>query len=67
MDDCRKRPGDASYTLKTRGCFSELQTTLKSNRDVVGIATLTIVAFLVSHCLGELPLFRLACPILISF
>jgi hypothetical protein len=47
-DDCRKRPNDVAYAEKTKGCFSELQKSLNSNRDAVGIATLTIIVFLVS-------------------
>jgi len=47
VDDCRHRPSDTAYVDRTRGCFVELQKTLTKNRDAVGIATLTIVAFLV--------------------
>ena len=48
MADCRRRPNDPAYIDRTRGCFSEFQKTLLANRDAVGIATLTIVVFLVS-------------------
>ena len=49
IEDCQKRPNDLAYSDETKGCFSQLQSTLETNRDMVGIATLTIIAFLVRN------------------
>jgi hypothetical protein len=44
---CRKDPSDPLYSDRMKGCFDQFQKSIANNKDVIGIVTVTVIAFLV--------------------
>ena len=46
LETCRMNPEE--YSSRMKGCFDQFQKSISDNKDVIGIVTITIIAFLVN-------------------
>ena len=49
VNDCRKYPGREAYQASMNGCLSSFQATLERHQNSIGIATTTVIVFMVSY------------------